>query len=291
MMNPQATENLPATLALDLGGDVTMDFIRIEDGEFIMGSRGYNAWEEPPHKISISGPFYVATTPVTQQQMAQWTGSDDYKESWFPHYKAILTDTHVNGFSNRPDCPAERVTWYEAMGFCHWINRRMSHLEIFPPGYEASLPTEAQWEFFCRAGTQSEYCCGDGEAALKKVGHFSRTLDSGTEKVGILQPNSWGLYDLHGNVREWCLDIFYQDTYRRPEVHGTDPVAWNQELYHNTNHLRVLRGGSWDFNAHGCRSSSRDWYNPDVRGRYWNIGFRVCLVPGPSVGRSDGKTC
>lgn len=252
-------------LTLRLPGGVELFFRRIPAGAFIMGSRGQflDAREEPEHRVEISQDFYLATFPVTQEQWRA-VASD------CPSLRAFPNPSHFKG--NRR--PVERVDWFQAMEFTGWLTRFAS----LPAECRfARLPTEAEWEYACRAGTKSMYHTGDGAEALLEAGWFNENSDSGTQEVGRLTPNGFGLFDMHGNVWEWCFDAFTQRAYRRRLDGVKDPVV----LASIRDWDRVLRGGSWIFDADGCRSASRVRDHPD--GRSWDSGFRPCLVRSPAV--------
>ena len=278
MDHPEVVSDLPVKeLVLRARGPrVVMRFRHLPGGTFVMGSRGYHKEEEPPHSVRIS-PFWMAETPVTQREFALWTQSRHYK-SWQKENSDLVRDPHENSFKNQDNNPADNVTWFEADAYCHWIQSRCADKLS---GLSISLPSKAQWEYACRAGTHSEYHTGDGEAALMEAGWFRNNSNSQTQEVKQKRPNFFGLYDMHGNVWEWCRDEWDADSYRRTGDNATDPVVDSSP---RSNQPRVLRGGSWSDDARNCRSSSRGWFNPDFRGRFdgnWDIGFRVCLVPGP----------
>lgn len=253
-----------------------MAFRLIPAGSFRMGSRGYSYYEEPIHRVTIPEPFWMAETPVTQAQFAIWTLAE--------------TIEHQNHFKVRPDHPAENLDWRQAVGFCAWLTRVKSH--ELPEGFSlACVPTEAEWEYACRAGTDTEYYTGDGEDALVEAGWFGEPVETGaTHSVRQRRPNAFHLYDLHGNVWEWCHDVWDQAAYRHRADGALDPGwqlrldAWQGGLDRMTqaNDPRFLRGGSWGYPAGWCRSASRLGIEP-VPPLVIN-GFRVCLVRGPAAG-------
>ena len=256
-----------------------MAFRLIPAGSFRMGSRGYDDREEPVHLVKIPEPFWLAETPVTQAQFALWTRAEAIK--------------HENQFKERPEHPAENLSWHEAVSFCAWLSREKTGQ--FLEGYtQAGLPTEAQWEYACRAGTNTEYYLGDGEAALAEAGWFGEELDEGsTHPVREKRVNHFGLFDTHGNVWEWCQDVFDRNAYRKRTDGwtvrewtvadaGDDAVYWrDDDRKSGKNQIRVLRGGSWADAADRCRAANRDGDGPD--GLLRIIGFRVCLVRGPAA--------
>jgi formylglycine-generating enzyme required for sulfatase activity len=162
------------------------------------------------------------------------------------------------------DLPVEQVSWTEAMEFCRKLTERERAAGRLPEGYAYTLPTEAQWEYACRAGTTGNYA-GD----LNSMGWYAHNSGNMTHHVGQKQANAWGLFDMHGNVWEWCLDWY--SIYPGGSV--TDPIGPSS----GTN--RVNRGGSWSYTALSCRSATRSWYAPGTRLN--TLGFRVALAPSP----------
>jgi len=263
-----------ADWTLELPGDGgPMFFRKIEPGEFRMGSRyGYPS-EQPEHLVRLESPFYLGTFPVIQRQFRAWTNAEKVK--------------HENGFPRKDDpiesrdlLPAENMDWREARRFCVWLSRNCR----LPEGYHGDLPSEAQWEYACRAGTGTEYANGDGESALREIGWFDENSGERTHPCGELQANAFGLYDMHGNVWEWCLDAWDGEAYRKV-VDGRiadDRASRERVSLEDGSSVRVMRGGSWDCFAGWCRSAYRDRFHPGGRDDF--LGFRVCLLPGPVSG-------
>lgn len=222
---------------LDLGNGVRMEFVLISAGTFYMGSEASEAGrdndEGPIRRVQITRPFYLGKYEVTQDQ-----------------YMAVM-GRNPSHFSGR-NLPVEMVSWEEAVAFCKKIGGR--------------LPTEAEWEYACRAGSTSRFCFGNSDSALKDYAWYADNSGKRTHAVGQKKPNAWGLYDMHGNVWEWCSD-WYVDNYRNAST--TNPTGPSSGTY------RVVRGGSWNGNARYCRSAGRGNYTPDVRGNF--SGFRVAL--------------
>ncbi len=175
---------------------------------------------------------------ITEVTQAQW--------------EAVMSSSP--SFFKGDDLPVEQVSWGDAVDFC----RRASRLV----GKRLRLPTEAEWEYACRAGSTTAY---GGGGILHEMGWSSGTSGGKTHAVGQRQPNAWGLYDMHGNVAEWCNDWFGH--YDRGEV--IDPRGEREGT------KRIVRGGSWDSPAPACRSASRTFYEPNER--YYVIGFRCVL--------------
>ena len=255
-----STGTVKPALILDLGDRVEMSFQLIPAGSFRMGSRGEYHDEEPRHLVQITQPFYLGTFPVTQQQFAMWKPK------------------HANGFPGNPHHPAERMDWHESTQYCSWLIENFGNQ--LPAGYAAGLPTEAKWEYACRAGTETEFYTGDGKAALAEAGWYPGNSESQTQPVGQLKANEFGLYDMHGNVDEWCADAWDAHAYKKRVNSVCDPfVDGASDSY------RVIRGGSWGYLPRYCRSAYRGRWRPGYRN--WGRGFRVCLFLGPCPGQAE----
>lgn len=231
-----------------LFGDSDNDIllVPIEPGSFLMGSPVYEEGRhsnESEHHVEISKRFWLSTHLVTQEQWVELMGAN-------PSYFHSESDT----------LPVESVSWNDALKFCSRMNELASGDDSIPPGYSFSLPTEAEWEYACRAETSGGYI-GDIDKVAWHLGNSSRK----THPVGQLKPNDWGLHDMHGNVWEWCYDGYTQ----YPDRVASDPILG---LSHKE---RVLRGGSWAYPSKDCRSARRKW-DSGTNNNY-NIGFRLCL--------------
>lgn len=238
-------------ITLPGGGSLTL--VWIEPGSFIAGSpeteKGRYS-NELQHEVSITKGFWISKYEVTQEQYEQVIGNNP------SHFKGS-------------NLPVESVSWQDAQEFC---NRLSSSSNVLPEGFEFRLPTEAEWEYACRAGTTSAFNDGsdctrpDGkDLALDKLGWFSANSSDKTHPVGQKRANHWGLHDMHGNVWEWCQD-WYGDYSRQAQI---DPAGPDSGRY------RVLRGGSfWNF-ARGCRSAYPSRFVPSNRGN--DIGFRLAV--------------
>ncbi len=247
---------------------IGMVFITVPAGEFLMGSadNDLDAYEveKPQHKVVLTKPFSIATTEVTQEQWETVMGSNPYTlDRSNPYY-------HLPGMKKRitkPTNPAT-VSWEDAQEFIHQLNQR--------EGVNAyRLPTEAEWEYAARAGTQTAYSFGNDSSQLTEYAWYGENfISGGSHMVGTKKPNPWGLYDVHGNVWEWVQD-WYSDHYETSnEV--IDPVG------PATGENRVVRGGSWHVTATSWRSAFRKPYASDYRGI--SIGFRVVRdVDGTAV--------
>lgn len=268
-------------------GDVPMFFRRIPAGEFRMGSRGNDPSEELVHLVKIPQDFYLGTFPVTQEQ-----------------YRAIApladVDPEPSEFKDRENSarrPVEQVTWDEATAVCRklsaakWFTAALTANGLNPKeNWQAGLPSEAIWEYACRAGTETSYWNGDGEAALTEVRYFDYSFGSKTQPMGEKKgTNPWGLHDMHGNVLEWCADVWDEKTKTyRTRVNGRIvAIASNVPREEKDNRSRVVRGGTWVSPAWRCCSSYRSWRWPDAR--LGICGFRLCVFPDPVKQGSEAK--
>jgi formylglycine-generating enzyme required for sulfatase activity/uncharacterized protein YjbI with pentapeptide repeats len=222
---------------------IGMELVLIEPGTFTMGSNEGKPSERPEHTVVISKPFYLAIHEVTQHQ-----------------YSEVMS-SNPSLFGGHPNNPVEQVSWHEATRFCEGLSSLSSEV-VARRIYR--LPTEAEWEYACRAGSKTLYSFGDSGALLQNYCWFDQNSGE-TQNVGLKSANPWGLYDMHGNVWEWCLDT--DDRY--PSARVIDP-------FNNTAGLRrILRGGSWGHPLSDCRSANRDKTDASNATKY--IGFRVAM--------------
>jgi uncharacterized protein (TIGR02996 family) len=237
-------------LRLPLPGGAAFEGVFIPSGSFRMGRWGSDD-TMPLHVVTISTGFYLGIHPVTQEVWQAVTGTNP---SRMPGERRAV----------------EQVSHAEAELFC----TRFRELT----GRVARLPTEAEWEYACRAGTSTDYHWGDEPNPNRMQcgdthGRFPPAvgIDLVGTAVGRFPPNPWGLFDCHGNVGEWCQDVYAADFYTHWPV--TDPVCLGGDSGH-----RVCRGGAWNRSPERCRSAQRGRYPPDSR--YDTLGFRVVVVPG-----------
>jgi formylglycine-generating enzyme required for sulfatase activity len=235
----------------------------IPPGSFRMGSppdeAGRYDWEGPQTEVTISRGFYIGTHEVTQGEYLSVTGTNP---SWFqpPNATADLTR------------PVEQVTWFEATNYCALITQRDRALGRISTNTVYRLPTEAEWEYACRGWTSTAFSYG-GDPGYASLANYAWQVDNGestTHPVGQKLPNPWGLYDMHGNVWEWCQnwgDYCYAGGIA---IDPPGPV---------TGATRAQRGGGWGSPASDCRSANRG--NSDPTSRDATSGFRVVLAPGP----------
>jgi formylglycine-generating enzyme required for sulfatase activity len=236
-------------LTESLGGSLKLELVLIPSGTFLMGDARHHQDEQPIHQVTVPS-FYMGKYPITQAQ-----------------YRSVMDGSNVG---TAIDCPIEQISWHDAREFC----TKLSHTT----GREYTLPSESQWEYACRAGTDTAFYFGDiitPELVNYNGDYPYNGAPAGENRgeatpVGIFPPNAFGLYDMHGNVWEWCLDG-YQASYQGAPTDGT---AWaiNES---DPNLKRVMRGGSWDYVARGCRSSVRCSLAPEIR--IGGCGLRVVL--------------
>jgi formylglycine-generating enzyme required for sulfatase activity len=219
-----------------------MDLIYIPPGEFMMGFPDSDEYREskngPQHHVRISKGFYMSATEVTQAQWKVVMGSNP---------------SHFKG----ENLPVENVSWNDAVAFCKKLSQR--------GGKTYRLPTEAEWEYTCWAGSTTIFPYGESETLLRDYAWCYPYSDNETHPVGHKKPDTFGLYDMHGNVQEWCNDWYSENYYSKSP--SNDPKG------PSTGTFRVMRGGSWmDYPVH-CRSATRSDHWPDFKGSF--LGFRV----------------
>jgi len=232
----------------------------IEPGSFLMGSpaeeRERAVEEGPQTRVTLTKGYWMGKHEVTEEE---WTA---------------VMGRNPSKFKGEADLPVENVSWEEAIAYCRKLTERERRAGRLPAGYEYNLPTEAQWEYACRAGTTGATAFGESLSSTQANfdGNYSYAEGSKgpnlgrTAKVGSYAPNAWGLSDMHGNVAEWCLDWY--GSYRGGSL--TDPTGARQGSF------RVIRGGYWNSYARYCRSAQRIIIIPTYRYDYF--GFRPVLA-------------
>ena len=261
-ITPTPPEESPPTITIDLPGlppeAKPLEMVLIPAGTFTMGcpstERGYIAANEwPPHEVTITDAFYMGKYEVTQ---AHWEAVVGYNPSTF---------------SGPPNHPVKVVSWDDCQTFIESLN--LLEQRTF------RLPTEAEWEYACRAGTTTRFSFGDALECSDLFDVYCELMDqymwwlgnktyqgnvSDTKEVGLKLPNPWGLFDMHGNVFEWCSDWWQEPTSRGPQIDPQGPATGSN---------RVIRGGSWNTSARGCRSAYRGGTDPKSPSSF--IGFRI----------------
>ena len=221
---------LPISTEMLLGG-IKLEMIVIPSGKFLMGSPDSNSDTSfyfegnPEHEVQL-GSFLIGKYPVTQEQ-----------------YEAIM-GINPSYFKDNPKNPVEMVSWNDAQEFCQRLSEKT--------GKKYRLSSEAKWEYACKAGTQTHYYFGDDEKQLGEYAWYNENSGGETHPVGKKNPNNWGLFDMYGNVNEWC-----EDGYGRGGLHGP----------------KILRGGSWNWKGEHCSSVNRIWQAPGLK--YNDVGFRL----------------
>jgi formylglycine-generating enzyme required for sulfatase activity len=232
----------------NIGNGVTIDLVRIPAGKFMMGGNLYDS-QKPIHEVTLQE-FWMGKYAVTQKQ-----------------WQAVMGTNPAN-FKGE-NLPVEIVTWHDAMDFCEKVSRKI--------GKKLRLPTEAEWEYACRAGTNTAFHCG--ETITTDLVNFNGNYNypygpkgqyrQKTVDVDSFYPNQWGLYQMQGNVREWCEDVWHENYNGAP----TDGSAW---LTGGDQDRRAERGGSWHIGSDYCLSAHRDWYYRNFSGNN-DSGFRVVV--------------
>jgi formylglycine-generating enzyme required for sulfatase activity len=222
--DPVSAPDSPAELAMEIGGGAKMEFVLIRAGSFMMGSEK-SGDEKPVHKVTFDKPFYMGKYKVTQAQWEAVMGSNP---------------SAYKGARN----PVENVSWEECQKFMAKLNEKV-------PGRQFSLPSEAQWEYACRAGSTGDYCYGDGDGRLNEFAWYSGHAGEKPHPVGEKKPNAWGLYDMHGNLWEFCAE-FYHPNYKGAPSDGS---AWTQ----GGTTFKVMRGGGFNNISEYLRSSRRHY--------------------------------
>lgn len=250
----------------NIGQGVSLDMVAIPGGAFLMGAAqgeksSYTDSDKPQHEVRVN-PFYIGKYPITQ---AQWKAIAS-----LPKIQRDLNPepSHFKG----ENLPVEQVSWYDAVEFC----ARLAQYT----GKKYQLPSEAQWEYACRGSTTTpfyfgatiisqlvNYYASEGSYAVEPSGEFRKS----TTKVGSFPPNDFGLYDLHGNVYEWCADPWHKNYDAAP----TDGSVWLSDNPKD-NRYRILRGGGWATESRQCRSAQRTRFGPNKK--YSVIGFRVVVA-------------
>jgi formylglycine-generating enzyme required for sulfatase activity len=248
MTNCVAEESLEE-LAVDLGGGVKLEMVLIPAGQFLMGSsdsdKDARGAEKPQHQVRITKPFYLGKYEVQQEQWEAVMGNNP---------------STFKGAKN----PVEQVSWDDCQKFLDKLNAMTAEQEG-----KFVLPTGAEWEYACRGGSTTRFSYGDATRSLGEYAWYKDNSEQKTHPVGKKKPNAWGLYDMHGNVWEWCHDLYDEKYYANAAT--DDPQG------PSSGSRRVLRGGSWRIAAGICRSAGCDSGVPGYRDT--GLGFRVARVP------------
>ena len=235
---------------------VSFEMVRVASGQFSMGSPNSLFSEGPSHLVVIRADFLLGLHPVTQRQ-----------------WQAVMQD-NPSGFPDSPSHPVESVNWDRAVEFCARLT------EIW--GKSVRLPSEAEWEYACRAGTETDFFFGawgpfadsteipaETQRMLSEFAWFDLNSRGRTHPVSMLRPNPWGLHDMIGNVWEWCADVWHDDYLGAPD----DAAPWSKATARQP--YQCLRGGAWDMDAFRCRSSYRSFDHRELATR--KIGLRIVV--------------
>jgi len=235
---------LPERWKADLPGGVKMEFVLVRPGTVAMGSEKGEDDEKPIHKVTFNRPFYMGQQEVTQ---AQW--------------KAIMGENPSNFKGD--DLPVENVSWTDCQAYLLKLQEKL------PGGVIGRLPSEAEWEYACRAGGTKEFSEGDDGTCIADYAWTVVNSEHKTHRGASKKANKWGLYDMHGNVWEWCEDWYDERYYENsPPNNPQGPPEGDR---------RIIRGGSWGYFPEWGRAAYRNWSSPDVR--HSDVGFRiVCEV-------------
>jgi formylglycine-generating enzyme required for sulfatase activity len=247
-------DQLQAQAPKEITNSIGMKLVLVPKGTFMMGSpeseEGRDKNDETQHEVTISKDYYLGVYEVTQAQYEKVMGKNP------SHFQGAKVG------NENADLPVEKISWDDAVEFCKKLSDLPEEKKV---GRVYRLPTEAEWEYACRAGSKTAYSFDDEEGLLPEYGWFKRNSSDRTHTVGLLEPNAWGLYDMHGNVREWCSDWYVE--YSQGAV--SDPTGPKEGSD------RVHRGGGWNSGAADCRSAYRGGSTPGDR--FYSLGFRLAL--------------
>lgn len=289
--NPAAAATMKPYTETISQTDVTIDLVPIPGGSFTMGSPatepGRNPDEGPQHTVRVD-PFWMGKFEITWDQYEVWGENIDIQRRQIfglvPSELDKVADAVTRptppytdmsfGMGKRKN-PAICMTQHAARKYCEWLTAKTGHFY--------RLPTEAEWEYACRAGSETAYSFGNDPAQLDEYAWYSANSDGGYHDVGQKKPNPWGLYDMHGNVSEWVLDQYVANAYENRKNTSSNPLVVPLKLY-----PRVVRGGGWDDEAARLRSASRissseEWkqQDPQIPQSIWyhtdahSVGFRI----------------
>lgn len=247
------------------GTDVSFGMVAIPGGDFMMGSPvsepGHKKDEEPQHKVVIE-PFWMGKCEVTWNEYELFMFAEEEKKRRVAHKYDAKLDVEADAVTRpttpyvemsfgmgKDGYPAISMTQHAANTYCKWLSAKT--------GEFYRLPTEAEWEYACRAGTTTAYSFGDDESKLGEYAWFADNSQGKYQKVGKKKPNPWGLYDMHGNVTEWCLDQYEPDAYKKLQDGVVEPWVQATKPYPH-----VVRGGSWDDDPPALRSAARPTSSP-----------------------------
>lgn len=282
--SPSTDSRSSAPSEAAITNSLKMTFVKVPAGSYLMGSGispsevvnmygGQKSWYEeelPQHKVTLTDPYYMQTHEVTVGQWRSFVDDTDYKtEAETNGGATVLIKTTWQekkghywdkpGFEQTENHPVTCISWNDACAFARWLSNR--------EGRTYRLPYEAEWEYACRAGSADRFCFGNNLAKLGTYAWYWNNSERHPHPVGQKKPNSWGLFDVHGNVWEWCLD-WHAKYPEGPVTNPEGPASGSAKIY---------RGGSAYSHPRFCRSAFRGGYQPD--GRFSSLGFRLVLIP------------
>ena len=285
-----ATQTESATTLVPLEPNINVELVWVAPGTFIQGSPETELGREPDeiqHRVTISKGFYIGKYPITIEQFQSFVNQTRYKTEaergtsggfgWNGQdlVQSPEFDWRNPGYPSSKSHPVTIITLEDAQAFCKWLSSK-SKMKV-------QLPTESQWEFACRAGSGERTYAGDTDEHIDEIA-WTKVNALGAQSVGGKRPNSLGIFDMCGNVSEWCLDIYG----KYPATNQTDPVATVPDAGEKPRN--VLRGGSWNRDRRRARSAAR--FRSDPKSRNADIGFRVVVMrPGnqPDVAELDAN--
>ena len=266
-------------------GGTSPDMIYLPGGTFQMGDEGSRDSEKPVHPVRLDA-FAIGRTPVTIGEYLRFCqDTSTHWPAWLEDESKYHIESGSDGYyrdrgvsREARDLPIVGVSWEDAQAYCAWLGEQTG--EVY------SLPTEAQWEYACRAGSQTLYCFGDDEKELGEYAWYAANAGGRPHPVGRKKPNAWGLADMHGNVWEWVTDWYSKDYYEQLTSSARNAASKHEQTASERKQpasknpagpesgpSRAARGGSWHRGADGCRSACRGGGVPGVRRD--NLGFRL----------------
>lgn len=250
----------------DRGSYIEPAMVYIKRGSFMMGSNNGDSDEKPVHKVNIKRDFYMGKYEVSVGEFEKFINNTNYQtDADKKGYCYTYTTKWVKkeganwknpGFYQSKKHPVTCVSWNDAKAYAKWLSKKTNR--------DYDLPSETQWEYVARAGTTTKYSFGNSESDLKYYAWYYNNSNNKTHKVGEKKANPWGVYDIHGNVWEWC-DDWYEGSYSN--------TPRDEKAYSNKSYYKVLKGGSWYNNPNYLRSAGREWKVID--GTSYNFGFRL----------------
>jgi formylglycine-generating enzyme required for sulfatase activity len=285
-----AQSDVAASLSVPIDPKINVELVWVAPGEFLQGSPGTESGREPDeiqHRVKITQGFYIGKYPITIEQFQSFANQTNYKTEaergssggfgW--NGQDLVQSPEFNwknpGYPTSQNHPVTIVTFEDAQAFCKWLSSKSKS--------RVQLPSESQWELACRAGTQGRTYAGDTDEQIDEIA-WTKANSTGAQAVGAKRPNALGIFDMSGNVSEWCLDVY--GAY--PAIAQSDPLATTPD---SGDKLRnVLRGGSWNRDRRRARSAAR--FRADPKSRNADIGFRIVIMrsgDGSAVAELDAK--